>query len=94
MGPLFSFKGRVSCTQCCLVGLLLMLSWLVIWAIVASTVYRVDSVPFVFLGAAVSFMVVAAAGSAIAVKRLYDRCARDSEVPTYAGLTKHFRPGL
>ena len=94
MGLLFSFKGRVNCTQCCVVGFVLMLSWLVIWAIVASTVYRVDSMPFAFLGAAVSFMFVAAAGSAIAIKRLYDRCTRNSELPTFAGLTERFRPGL
>jgi hypothetical protein len=53
-------------------GLAVMLGWFVLWMVVATTVYRVHSMRIALVGAAVSFMVVAAAGGAIAVKRLYD----------------------
>jgi hypothetical protein len=55
------------------IGLALMLGWFVLWMLVATTVYRVESVETAFLGAAVSFFVVTAGAGGIMIKRLHDR---------------------
>jgi ABC-type Fe3+-siderophore transport system permease subunit len=94
MTRFFGFTHRTRRPRVWVAGLFVMLSWVVVWTVVARTVYGLSSVRLILLGAAVSFIFVAASASAIAVKRLYDRYAGDSELPTLAGPTGRFRPGL